>query len=169
MRKILSCFAAAILFSSIIFVSNSQAGAQVESCDNLSSLSVEAQSRLLGTLSKTSDSQIFQDQCGNNVAVMHSQLSLPQISSEVIASEYQSSNQVSSVVGVPILHSNPSATRKLFLDMDGYTFPMDIRDSVWEIGASYGGMFKGLALPGASIPGLDLDGNPGNFSSTEVA
>jgi hypothetical protein len=168
-KKILSFFGVAILCTSFIFVSNSQAGAPVESCDNLSSLSVEAQSRLLGTLSKTSDSQIYRDQCGNNVAVMHSQLALPQISSEVIASEYQSSNQVSSAVGVPILHSNPSATRKFYLDMDGFTFTTDVRDSIWTIGASWGGMFKDLALPGASIPGLDLDGNPSSFSSAEVA
>jgi hypothetical protein len=30
-------------------------------------------------------------------------------------------------------------------------------------------LFKGLAVPGGKVPGLDLDGNPSSFSSVEVA
>ena len=169
MKKILQIIGLVICGTLMFFVSISQAGTPKADCKNINSLNIETQSRLLGKLSKTNDSQIYRDQCGNNVAIMHSQLLLPQISLASIANEYKSSARDLGYNGVPVLHSNPSATRKLFLDMDGYTFPTDLRDSAWLMGASYGGLFKGLALPGGKVPGLDLDGNPSSFSSVEVA
>jgi hypothetical protein len=159
-----------LLFLSIpaFLISQSQADGPDPACKNLSSITSETAKKLFGTFKKTNDSQIAVDLCGNALATMYSQLKIPQIPINTLAGEYaipaKSSNTSSSTV--PALHSNPLATRKLFLDFDGYTFPTNWRDSAWLMG---GGSFGGRAQPGASLLGLDLDGNPSNFSSLESA
>jgi subtilisin-like proprotein convertase family protein len=52
-----------------------------------------------------------------------------------------------------LLHSNPGATKRIFLDFDGYT----TTGTFW--------------LGGATIvtPAFDIDSNPGSFSATELA
>ena len=69
-------------------------------------------------LTPTSDSQIFKDACGLLLAVMKSQTATPTISSQTIASEYGLSLAGNPVSSVPVLHSNPDATRKLYLDFE---------------------------------------------------
>ena len=118
-------------------------------------------------LTPTADPQIFKDACGMPLAIMTSQLKTPTQNAEAIAASYGGTltGQISarSKVGssVPVLHSNPTATRKLYLDFDGYTFPTINKDSEWF------GYFGGFAQPGAFVPGLDLDGNPNSFSQFE--
>ena len=114
-------------------------------------------------LSPTSDNQIFKDACGQYLAVMRSQTSIPMVSIQTLSAQYGLTISGNPVSAVPVLHSNPQATRKLYLDFDGYTFPSASKDTAWI------GYFGGLAQTGASIPGLDLDGNPNSFSEFEQA
>ena len=57
---------------------------------------------------------------------------------------------------LPILHSNPSATKKVFLDFDGQTIT----------GTSWNDYNSGRPI---HAPAYDLDGNILDFNSTEIA
>ena len=169
MRKSLYALIFSIPFFALAgFVTQSQADGPHPDCKNISTMSFETAKELFGTFKKTNDSQISIDLCGHALATMHSQLEIPQIPIETLARAYSLPVKSANVSAgpSPALHSNPSATRKLFLDMDGYTFPTDWRDSIWLYGQGY---FGGRAQPGAFLPGVDLDGNPNDFSTLEIA
>jgi hypothetical protein len=71
------------------------------------------------------DPQMQVGHCGTLMAVMESQLSLPQISiSEVIENSPPLMARMAGPSTSPMeLHSRPTATRKIYLDFDGYVFP----------------------------------------------
>ena len=155
-----------IFFSlSVLFLSQSQADDPSSACNSPSSANTSTVKKLLSTFTKSGDSQIVRDLCGNNLAVMRSQLGIPQIAIGSLAKDYELPIKSDIQKAAPILHSNPTATRKLFLDVDGYTFPTDSNDSAWL----YNGVFDPYVGPGAFLSGIDLDGNPSSFSSLEVA
>lgn len=114
-------------------------------------------------LEKTQDSQIYVDGCGQNLAIMHSQLAIQQLSINEIEELSGIKANVSAVSVVPELHSNPTSRKKLFLDFDGYEFPVNPSDSYWL----NNGVFYGLVGPGVKLLGLDLDGNPNEFNALE--
>ncbi len=154
----------AALFIPVIYISGSSADNISAACSNNASYSTGgAINSPTSVLTPTADNQIFKDACGFLLAVMKSQVATPTSSTQAIASDYGLSLAGNPVSSVPVLHSNPEATRKLYLDFDGYTFPSVSNDSAWF------GYFGGLAQPGASIAGLDLDGNPNSFSQLEQA
>ena len=104
------------------------------------------------------DPQIKVDECGLALAVMTSQLSTPQVDTATllgpeIGNQAMSRSQASSPVA---LHSRPSATRKIFLDFDGDTFPAS---TPW---LDYFG-----ASPGATLNGFSLDSDYSTFSLAE--
>ena len=106
------------------------------------------------------DPQIKVDECGVAFAWMTSQLSTPQVASATLLGPETDNQAVSrSLAMSPIpLHSRPTATRKIYLDFDGYEFPSN---SAW---LSY---FK--VSPGAIVKGFSLDSNYSNFSTAENA
>lgn len=165
MRKSIYAFLFTIPFLALVFVTQSQADGPNPDCKNLSTANATMSQRLFGTFAKTSDPQIKKDLCGNELATMRSQLGIPQITLNSIAKDYDLPVKSNLRNSVPVLHSNPSATRKLFLDVDGYTFPSSSSDSAWL----YNGVFDPYVGPGATLTGIDLDGNPSTFSSLEVA
>lgn len=65
-----------------------------------------------------------------------------------------------SASGVPLLHSRPAATRKIFLDFDGHT----TTGTYWNTYYNK----NGAGLP-ITTPAFDRDGNPSTFSSSEHA
>lgn len=104
------------------------------------------------------DSQIKVDECGLAFAVMSNQVNTPQVSTVTLVgreADHQASNN--RMASAPVaLHSRPSASRKIFLDFDGYTFPSS---TPW---LSYFGVSSG-----AFIKGFSLDNNYTSFSSAE--
>ena len=165
MRKSLYALLFTVPILAIVVISQSQADGPNPDCKNLSTAGTSMTQGLLRTFVKTADPQVKKDLCGNELAIMRSQLRIPQISIDAIAKDYQLPVKSDLQSSAPILHSNPNATRKLFLDMDGYTFPTSSSDSAWL----NNGVFDPYVGPGVTLTGIDLDGNPSTFSSLENA
>ena len=147
-----------------IYLSVSNANFADPLCEKKSiSVTSKGLSGAITHLSQSQDSQIYKDGCGNHLAIMSSQLNTPRFNPTALAASYGVSLLGNTVSAVPILHSNQGASRKIYLKFDSYTFPQNSADSSWW------GFFSGLAQPGATVPGLDLDGNPSTFSAFEQA
>lgn len=164
MKKFLLATLFAIPFLALGFVAQSQADGPHPDCKNLSSASATSVQRLLGTFVKTSDPLVVADLCGNELANDRDlYLNAPKMTVDSIAKNYGLPIKSDLQNSVPVLHSRPSATRKIFLDVDGYTFPTSSSDSAWlNYFSPHGG-------PGAVMTGVDLDGNPSSFSTLEAA
>ena len=99
--------------------------------------------------SSAPDSQIKTDMCGVSFAIMTSQFGLAtQTVPQILGSAPRSMSRMAISSAHPVtLHSRPSATRKLYLDFDGYTFPEVsawFGAGVWTINA--GTQFRGISL-----------------------
>jgi hypothetical protein len=106
------------------------------------------------------DPQMQVGHCGNLMAVMQSQLSLPQISiAEVIENSPPLLARMAGPSTSPMeFHSRPTATRKIYLDFDGYVFPSS---SAW---LSWWGVSSGT-----EIRGISFDDDYSTFSAEENA
>ena len=106
------------------------------------------------------DPQMRLGHCGTLMAVMHSQLSLPQISiAEVIENSPPLLARMAGPSTSPIeLHSRPSSTRKIYLDFDGYVFPSSSAWlDFWDVS------------PGEQLRGISFDNDYSTFSAAENA
>jgi hypothetical protein len=149
----------------LVYLSQSQADTPNADCFNKAVTNIKAVEKSYGLFTQTSDSQIAKDLCGNQLATMHSQIDRPVISLSQLAKDYEIPINSNISKAAPVLHSNPTATRKLFLDVDGYTFPQSSSDSYWLVN----NVFGSLVSPGGSLTGIDLDGDPTSFSELESA
>lgn len=133
----------------------------IDVCSGVSSAPVNHHNPALSPTAIKNDKQMEVGRCGVLRAVMNSQLSAPQIpvsditqQSQTFISRMSAAPLVSSSKPI-VLHSRPAATRKIFLDFDGYTV---ISSNDWY---NY--------WPSNSIKGISLDGNYGSFSAIENA
>jgi hypothetical protein len=116
-----------------------------------------------GAATEPLDPQMRVGHCGTLMAVMKSQLGLPQISiPEVIEKTPPLMSRMAGPSKSPIeLHSRPTATRKIYLDFDGYTFPSGSwwlgLDDFWNASA------------GDQMRGISFDDDYSSFSAAENA
>ena len=104
------------------------------------------------------DPQIKVDECGVAFAVMTNQINTPRVETATLLRPETGNQTVSSSLASSpvVLHSRPNATRKIFLDFDGYTFPSS---SAWH------NYFR--VSQGSIVQGFSLDSDYSTFSSAE--
>ena len=130
-------------------------------CSGVSSAPMNHENPELSQSVIQKDTQIEVGRCGVLRAVMHSQLSIPQQPLSEITR--QSQTFMGRMAAAPlatstlptVLHSRPTATRKIFLDFNGYTVPST---SDWF---DY--------WPTNTVQGLSLDGDYNSFTAQENA